>query len=110
MIRLENNSIIMPKGIRFISESEYSLNDFQFPHILDKKIPGCGYTEYCITCNIPIILCSPRKILLDNKEDQHNKIRDEQGNIIKIEDNVFYFKNELNLNSASSVELDSCPG
>ena len=49
----------------------YHLQDFQFPHILDKKIPGCGYTEYCIRNSMNIILCSPRRILLENKEQQH---------------------------------------
>ena len=78
----DNREIIVPKGIRFISNwTEYSLGWFQFPHILDKKIPGCGYTEYCIRSRIPIILCSPRKILLENKSEQHPE--------------VFYFKNEL---------------
>ena len=87
MLRIEEKEgkrvIIVPKGIRFISDwSEYNLNDFKFQHILDKKIPGCGYTEYCIRNDMNIILCSPRKILLDNKEEQHPN-------------EVFYFKNEL---------------
>ncbi len=81
-MKLLDNKLIMPKGIRYISESDYTLEDFQFPHILDKKIPGCGYTEYCITSNLPTILCSPRRILLENKEAQHR-------------DEVLYFKNEL---------------
>jgi hypothetical protein len=79
----DDKEILVPGEIRYISDwKSYSLNLFQFPHILDKKIPGCGYTEYCITCDIPIILCSPRKILLENKEEQHK-------------DQVFYFRNEL---------------
>ena len=64
--------IIVPNGIRYISEwSDYSLEHYQFPHILNKTITGCGYTEYCITNPFNVILCSPRKILLENKEDQH---------------------------------------
>ena len=75
-------SIIVPGGIRYIGNwKEYNLNLFQFPHILDKKIPGCGYTEYCLTNDIPIILCSPRLMLLQNKYDQH------QGEL-------FYYRNE----------------
>ena len=86
----EDNKIIVPKGIRYISEwKDYSLSDFNFPHILNKKIPGCGYTEYCITSNLNVILCSPRKILLENKQEQHP-------------DTVFYFKNELD----GTVEVD----
>lgn len=78
--------IIVPKGIRYISDwDDYDKSYlFQFPHILDKKIPGCGYTEYCIRNNRHIILCSPRKILLQNKYDQHK-------------DDVFLVVNELDV-------------
>ena len=86
----DDKEILVPGEIRYISDwKAYTLNLFQFPHILDKKIPGCGYTEYCITCDIPIILCSPRKILLENKEEQHKN-------------EVFYFRNELD----EEVETD----
>ena len=78
MLEIEDDRIIVPH-----------LSDFNFPHILDKKIPGCGYTEYCITSNLNVVLCSPRKILLENKEEQHP-------------DTVFYFKNELEEN----IEVD----
>ena len=64
------NKLIVPKGIRFMSQ----WNDFIIPNepcIIDKKIPGCGFTEYCITNSEDVILCSPRKILLSNKEEQH---------------------------------------
>ena len=74
-------TIIVPNGIRYISEwREFNLPNF--PHILDKKIPGCGFTEYCLTNNMNIILCSPRRVLLKNKEDQHK-------------DDILYVKNEL---------------
>lgn len=67
-----NTTVIgVPKGIRYMSQWEdYSLKDF--PHIVDKQIPGCGFTEYCLTNSDNIILCSPRKILLENKEEQHS--------------------------------------
>ena len=85
-----NREIIVPEGIRFISDwKDYSLHRFPFQHILDKKIPGCGYTEYCIRSFMPIILCSPRKILLENKEEQHKG-------------EVFYFRNELE----TDLEMD----
>ena len=54
--------------------------------IVDKGVTGCGYTEYCISNSNDLILCSPRKLLLENKFDQH------QG-----EDNIFYLRNELEI-------------
>lgn len=87
------NTIIVPKGIRYISDWEklengYSLRNFRFPHILDKRITGCGFTEYCMRNNMNVVLCSPRRALLENKMDQHQK-----------EQNVIYFKNDIELAS-----------
>ena len=80
---MKRNILVVPKGIRYISEwTDYSLKDYCFPHILNKQITGCGFTEYCLTNDMDIILCSPRKILLENKEDQHSG-------------EVFYFRNEF---------------
>ena len=62
--------ITVPAGIRFMSQWK----DFVIPEepcIVDKKIPGCGFTEYCLTNSENVILCSPRKLLLRNKEKQH---------------------------------------
>ena len=60
----------MPEKIRYISEwKDYKM--FDYPHILNKQIPGCGFTEFCITNDEDTVLCSPRKILLQNKYDQH---------------------------------------
>ena len=95
ILELENGNkeIRVPRGIRYISEWEdYNLSDFNFPHILDKKIPGCGYTEYCITSNLNIILCSPRRILLENKEMQHPS-------------EVLYFKNELEVDLETDKDI-----
>ena len=67
---MQRKTIVVPAGYRYISEiPDFKLNDF--PHILNKQIPGCGFTEYCITNNENVILCSPRKILLQNKYEQH---------------------------------------
>ena len=91
MIRDENGKkiISVPKGIRYMSEwTNFSLNFFNGPYIIDKQIPGCGFTEYCLTNNQNIILCSPRRILLENKESQH------QGE-------VFYAKNEFEAEGTS---------
>ena len=69
---MDKNIIIVPKGIRYISEwSEFSLKDFA--HVVDKKIPGCGFTEFCLTNNMDLILVCPRKMLLENKRDQHKE-------------------------------------
>ena len=66
-IRLE-----VPKGIRFLKDwPEFGLDKFPSRCIINKQIPGCGFTEYCIRSQENIILCSPRKILLENKWDQH---------------------------------------
>ena len=67
---MKKQKIEVPEKIRYMSEWKgYSI--FNFPHILNKQIPGCGFTEYCITNNEDVVLCSPRKILLQNKYDQH---------------------------------------
>lgn len=63
-------TLVVPKGIRYISQWEgFSLPEF--PNIIDKQIPGCGFTEWCLTNNQNTILVSPRKILIKNKKDQH---------------------------------------
>lgn len=67
---MNKTKIIVPAGIRFLSEWK----EFNFPShpcIIDKKVPGCGFTEYCIVNPDDVILCSPRKVLLKNKTDQH---------------------------------------
>ena len=69
-------------GIKYISEWQ----DYDLPRghvIVDKGVTGCGYTEYTLTNNLPTVLCSPRKLLLENKSEQH------QGDI-----NILYLKNE----------------
>jgi hypothetical protein len=92
------NKIIVPAYVRFISDwSEYDLNDFNFQHILDKRVPGCGYTEYCLKNDMNIILCSPRKKLLQNKKDQHK-------------DEIFYFKNEIESSANYDKDLTKAPG
>ena len=77
-----NKTIIkVPPGIRYISEWEgFQLPEY--PHILDKQITGCGFTEWCIKSKFNSILISPRIILLENKEEQHPN-------------EVFYAKNDL---------------
>ena len=81
--------IPVPKGIRYISDwadmsGGYDLDTYSCPHILNKVITGCGYTEYCIRNPQNLVLCSPRRLLLSNKMLQH-----------LLDQNVFYAKNEL---------------
>ena len=69
---MQKEKIIVPSGIRYISEwNEFRFNKFPSKCIINKQLPGCGFTEYCIRSNENIILCSPRKMLLKNKKDQH---------------------------------------
>ena len=66
----EYHKIEVPPGIRYISDWQgFHIPDK--PHIMDKEIPGCGFTEYCLTNAENTVLCSPRKMLLQNKYDQH---------------------------------------
>ena len=81
---MEKFTQIVPadKDIKYISDWK----DYDLPRghvIVDKGVTGCGYTEYCISNNKPTILCSPRKLLLENKSEQHLK-----------DQNVLYLKNE----------------
>lgn len=88
---MQKEKIQVPEKIRYMSEWEgYSI--FNFPHILNKQIPGCGFTEYCITNNEDVILCSPRKILLQNKYDQHK-------------DEVFLVVNEYDSDPGTDKDL-----
>ena len=67
---MEKSTIVVPKGIRYISQwDSFSLPTH--PCIINKQITGCGFTEYCLTSQDNVILCSPRKILLENKAEQH---------------------------------------
>ena len=85
--------INVPKEIEYISEWK----EFNYPlgHvILDKTICGCGFTEYCLNNNLPTILCSPRKVLLENKEKQHNSKEGLENGLRW----VYYFRNDYESN------------
>ena len=97
---MEKHKIIVPKNVRYVGEInpetqerlwDYDLNLYDFPHILNKKLTGCGYTEYCLKNKQKLILISPRKFLLENKEEQH-------------EGDVYYVRNELE--TSVDFELD----
>ena len=91
--------INVPENIEYISE----WTDFEYPlgHlILDKTICGCGFTEYCLNNSIPLVLCSPRKKLLENKEEQHNNGENPEMRPI------YYFRNDYENN----IDYDSNKG
>ena len=69
------NDYIVPRGIRFISELGTDFRFYKLPVkcIINKQLPGCGFTEYCLRGPENVILCSPRKMLLKNKKDQHGR-------------------------------------
>ena len=85
-------TIKVPKEIRYISdwdklEEGKRLRDLvpsNQSYIMNKTITGCGYTEYWLTNIYPAILCSPRIVLLENKEEQHSD-----------QENLLYLKNEF---------------
>ena len=80
---MNKTSIIVPPGVRYISDwKEYDLMNYAFPHILNKTITGCGYTEYCLRNPHNVVILSPRRLLLENKARQHP------------EENVYYARNE----------------
>ena len=67
---MTKNVLVVPAGIRYIGDwKEFELP--QHPHIMDKQIPGCGFTEWCLTNDQDVILCSPRNMLILNKWEQH---------------------------------------
>ena len=83
----------VPKGIRFLSDWDgFALPEN--PSIINKQITGCGFTEWCIKSNINLVLCSPRIILLENKEDQHPG-------------EVYYARNDLDLELDVGKDLNN---
>ena len=69
-------NIQVPKEVDFISNWNTIFDQINFNgHIIvNKTVTGCGFTEFFINNNIPTILCSPRKILLENKFEQHPNV------------------------------------
>ena len=83
----------IPKGIRYLGD----WNDFFFyklpPRcIINKQLPGCGFTERVINGIENCILCSPRIALLESKYSKHDK-------------DVYLVRNEL-LDNDPSIDKD----
>lgn len=96
---MDKQTIIVPKGIKHLSKwKEFNLPEH--PHILNKQITGCGFTEFCLRSDSNlknVILCSPRRALLENKEKQHNnpsgKTLEEINKLKRDRGPVYYAKN-----------------
>ena len=81
---MDRKNLIVPPRIRYLGDwKDYNLDNFPFPHILNKSLTGCGFTEYCLCNQQNLILVSPRRILLENKKSQHP------------EENVLYARNDV---------------
>ena len=71
----KQKEIKVPAGIRYLGNwNEFNLSKFPNKCILDKQLPGCGFTEYCTNGPEPVILASPRIMLINNKKDQHPEL------------------------------------
>lgn len=93
--------IEVPKGVRFFEQLEDEINFHleNFPYILDKRIPGCGFTSWVLTNSQNIILASPRKMLMTNKEKQINgegKNKKELVFLVSSGQDVFEIDKDLN--------------
>ena len=95
--------IVVPYGIEYIGDwrkyfgenNSYDLKNYPFPHIVNKVLTGCGYTEYCLTNDQDLILISPRKFLLENKLSQH------------LEDpNIYYAENKTEVITDYETNVD----
>ena len=80
---------IVPGGIRFLSDwKDFFFYKLPPKCIINKQLPGCGFTERVLNGIENTILCSPRIALLESKYSKHDK-------------DVYLVKNEL---------LDTDPG
>ena len=80
---MKKKSIEVPADVNYLSDwPEFRETLPQGQIILNKVFAGCGATTYFLESDEPIILCSPRIFLLDNKAEQMKQ----QGR------NFFYYK------------------
>lgn len=80
---MKKKTILIPENTKYIG----NWKDYVMPAghcIVDKGITGCGYTEMCLRNDLNVILCSPRRLLLENKADQHEA----DENILYLENNI----------------------
>ena len=97
MAIVKHNPIQVPLGIRYLGNwNEFSFNRFPSKCILNKQLPGCGFTEYCLNGPEPVILASPRIMLINNKKDQHG-------------DDVFLVVNSMDKDPGIDKDLNKTP-
>jgi hypothetical protein len=92
---MDKHFLNVPVGVRYVSDWVDYISTYMPKEtcIIDKTATGCGYTEFCIRSPRPTILCSPRKVLLENKKAQHP------------ESNVFLLRNK----GEKGVAIDDVP-
>lgn len=112
---MRKKTINVPFGIRYISDwKDFNFQNFPDQCIINKQLPGCGFTEFCIRNSDNIILCSPRKMLLQNKTDQHlgevflvkNELETELGvdkDISKDQKNFVEYIQEISMTQKNEV-------
>ena len=89
--------IQVPQGIRYLGNwNEFRFNKFPDRCILDKQLPGCGFTQYCLLGDEDVILASPRIMLINNKADQIGK-------------DVFLVVNEMDKDPGVDKDLNKQP-
>ena len=79
----------VPKGVEFLSDWA----GFDLPEessIINKTLTGCGFTQWCLTSLKHLILCSPRRVLLENKEGWFKDLDEKEEQNFS----VFYAKND----------------
>ena len=93
---MKNNVIEVPKDIRYLTQwSDFKFSNFPAKCIINKQLPGCGMTEYCIRGQEFVILASPRIMLINNKADQHS--------------DVFLVVNEMDKDPGVDKDLNKTP-
>ena len=100
---MDKISINVPYGIRYVSE----WGEYIFPKghvIVDKGVTGYGYTEYCLTNNLNIVLCSPRKMLLESKSRKHSG----DPNIKYIENTIIDYSSSKSFEDKVKDHVDNC--
>lgn len=89
---MDRTILEVPTGIRYISDwEEFDFGNFPDKCIINKQLPGCGFTEWCIRNRHPLVLCSPRRMLLQNKADQHPEVflvRNELDQEIAVDEDI----------------------
>ena len=92
---MEKFTINVPYYVRYMSEwNGFNLSMFPDKCIINKQLPGCGFTEYFLTSNENVIGAVPRKMLGLNKYDQHKE-------------DVYLVRNEMEKDLSTDKDLSN---